>query len=567
MGGQEQDPSASRLSPERWHRIQEVFHGALERAPEKRDEFLDEACRDDHPLRREVESLLAASSGGVDTAATFADFLHAAVGAMDSTSLAQPRLSPGTRVGDYETLALLGAGGMGEVYRARDLRLRREVAIKVLPWLASANPDRLRRFEQEARAAASLNHPQIVTIYAIEKAAGIHFIAMELVDGNTLDRLIPDTGLPLEKFFEFAVALTEGVAAAHDKGIIHRDLKPSNIMVDKRGAIKILDFGLARMTESPDSLADAGVVMGTAPYMSPEQVQGKKLDHRSDLFSLGAILYQMITGRCPFTGDTPAEIMSSILRDMPVSVTELRSELPTSLQEIMERCLAKEAEQRYGSTRELGEAIGQLRRAGALPDASVAVLPFLNLSAEPDNDVFSDGMTEEIINALTHIQQLRVAARTSSFSFKGKNVDLRLIGERLHVRTLLEGSVRRAGNRLRITAQLVSAADGYHLWSEQYDRELKDIFKVQEEIARSIAERLKVTLEGEQHLIKAGTDSIEAYQLYVAGRTSFFQRGPHLRRSLECFMRAVEHDPDYAVAWAGLAEAHHVGLLLWIGTT
>jgi serine/threonine protein kinase len=562
--------SAARISPERWQRVKDVLAGALEREPRERDAFLEQACGDDVPLRREVESLLAAASIGESTSAVFADLL--AAGPRGSAS--PPNLFPGDRVGDYEILSLLGAGGMGQVYRARDLRLHREVAIKVLPWLASAHPDRVRRFEQEARAAASLNHPNIVTIHAIEHAAGLHFMAMELVDGRTLDGLIPDGGLPLEKFFEFAVALTDGVAAAHEKGIIHRDLKPSNIMVDRRGVIKILDFGLARMTElaasdrqqASDSLTAPGMVIGTVPYMSPEQVQGKKLDHRSDIFSLGSILYQMATGRAPFNAETPADIMSSILRDMPMSIVELRTDVPIALQRILQRCLAKDLEQRYESARKLCGAISQLQQsllfglhpawAGTSADESVAVLPFLNLSGDADTDLFSDGMTEEIINALTQIKKLHVAARTSSFSFKGKQVDLRVVGERLNVRTVLEGSVRRAGNRLRITAQLVNAADGYHLWSEQYDRELKDIFEVQEEIARSIAQRLKVTLEGEQPLVKAGTDSIEAYQLYVEGRTLFLSARPAPSPLARMLRRAVEHDAEYAVAYAGLADAH-----------
>jgi serine/threonine protein kinase/Tfp pilus assembly protein PilF len=575
MRDQEQDitarmirDSAARLSPERWQRIKDVLTAALDCEPGARDAFLTRVCGDDGELRREVESLLAAASLGENTSAVFADLLEEAVPHGLASS---PKLSPGTRVGDYEILSLLGAGGMGEVYRARDLRLRREVAIKVLPSRLSASPTRLLRFEHEARAAASLNHPHIVTIYAIEQAAGLHFIAMELVDGQTLDDLIPEGGLPLETFFAFAVALTDGIAAAHEKGIIHRDLKPSNIMVDRRGALKILDFGLARMTEvevseGPQAITDTGMVIGTVPYMSPEQVQGKKLDHRSDIFSLGSTLYQMAAGRHPFSGETRADIVSSVLRDTPTSIIELRTDVPIALQRIVQRCLAKDPVQRYESTRELCGAISQLQQsllfgqhpawAGASADESVAVLPFLNLSGDSETDLFSDGMTEEIINALTQIKKLHVAARTSSFSFKGKQLDLRVVGERLNVRTVLEGSVRRAGNRLRITAQLVNAADGYHLWSEQYDRELKDIFEVQEEIARSIAGRLKVTLEGEQPLVKAGTGSIEAYQLYVEGRNLFFQRGLHLRRSLECFQRAVERDAEYAVAWAGLTDAH-----------
>ena len=290
--------------------------------------------------------------------------------------------------------------------------------------------------------------------------------------------------------------------------------------------------------------------------------------HRPNRFSVGAVLYQMATGKRPFSAETSAEVMSSILRDTPTAVTELRSDLPISLQRILERCLAKDVGQRYASARELFGAISQLQQefrfglntvwASGSPEASLAVLPFINLSADPENEFFSDGITEEIINALTQLKQLHVAARTSSFSFKGKHVDLRIVGERLNVRTVLEGSVRKAGNRLRITAQLVNVADGYHLWSEKYDRELKDIFEVQEDIARSIAERLKVTLAGDRPLVKAGTESLEAYQLCVKGRALFFQRGQRLRRSLECFKRAVEIDPNYALAWAGLADAYHM---------
>ncbi len=468
---------------------------------------------------------------------------------------------------------------MSEVYRASDIRLHRDVAVKILPSFLSSDPDRLRRFEQEARAAASLNHPHIVTIHSIEKARGVHFLTMELIEGKTLDRMIPEGGLPLENFFDFAVALVDAVAAAHEKGIIHRDLKPTNVMVDRRGIVKILDFGLARITElaapqatgvppPASSQSEAGMVMGTIPYMSPEQLQGKKLDQRSDIFSVGVVLYQMATGKRPFSAETSAELMSSILRDTPTPAMELRSDLPISLQRIVERCMAKDVSQRFASARELFGALSQQRQefrfglntdwASSAPDASVAVLPFLNLSADPENEFFSDGMTEEIINALTQIKKLHVAARTSSFSFKGKHVDLRVVGERLNVRTVLEGSVRRAANQVRITAQLVNVVDGYHLWSESYDREMKDIFQIQEEIARSIAERLKVTLDEDRPLVRAGTDNLEAYQLYVKGRTLFFQRGQRLRRSLECFQRAVVVDPNYALAWAGLADAYNM---------
>jgi serine/threonine-protein kinase len=282
---------------------------------------------------------------------------------------------------------------------------------------------------------------------------------------------------------------------------------------------------------------------------------------------LGVVLYQMATGHRPFDGETRAELMSSILRDKPKPVIELRADLPRSLQRVLERCLAKEAGDRYAAV-ELRDAVQQLRQefisgqhsaaAASTEEPSVAVLPFLNLSADPENEFFADGMTEEIINALAQIKQLHVAARTSSLSFKGKHVDLRIVGERLNVRTVLEGSIRRSGNRLRITVQLVNVADGYHLWSEKYDREMKDVFEIQDEISRSIAERLKVSLESGQPLVKAGTDNLEAYQLYLKGRALFFQRGPRLRRALECFERAAALDSNYAQAWAGVADARNM---------
>jgi serine/threonine protein kinase/Flp pilus assembly protein TadD len=459
--------------------------------------------------------------------------------------------------------------------RARDLKLHRDVAIKVLPAAFAADPERLRRFHHEARVAASLNHPHIVTIHAIEEAAGVHFLAMELVEGETLEHVIPEKGVPLEQFFDLAIALTEALTAAHEKGIIHRDIKPRNIMIDKRGSVKVLDFGLAKITEFGSAGADLtqsltyeGMIIGTIPYMSPEQARGEKLDARSDIFSLGAVFYQMASGRPPFERASPAEIISSILRDSPAAVTEIRSDVPVGLHRIIERCLSKQVEQRYASARELGEALACLRREissgprslslGAALEASVAVLPFTNMSTDPESEFFADGITEEIINALAQIKQLHVVARTSAFSFKGKHVDLRIIGERLNVRNVLTGSVRKSGNQLRITSQLQKVSDGFQLWSERYDREMKDVFAIQDEIAHAIASRLELTLEGERSLVRAGTENLQAYQLYLKGRSLFFQRGPRLRRARECFERTVALDPKYALAWAGVADAYHM---------
>ncbi len=465
--------------------------------------------------------------------------------------------------------------------------LGREVALKVLPPEMATDPNRLKRFQREARAVAALNHPHIVTIHSVEEAEGRQFLTMELVDGVALNQLIPKEGLPLDRFFELAFPLADALSAAHEKGIVHRDLKPANIMVDSRGSIKILDFGLAKVgvAEGPDNSVvprhpsfdvtsetqtQVGSVMGTLPYMSPEQIDGKSVGPRSDLFSLGAVFYEMAVGRPPFCGDSSSALTFSIRETSPRPIAQLRADVPLGLETILEKCLEKNPEDRYASARDLSKAIQELRRkitfarqgprADSVVQNSVAVLPFANMSSDPENEFFADGITEEIINALAQIEQLRVAARSSAFSFKGKNIDLRIIGERLNVRSVLTGSMRRVGDRLRITSQLEDVLDGCQLWSERYDRDAQDVFAIQDEITRSIVDRLKITLEGDQlqSLVKAGTRNLEAYQLYVKGRILLPRRGLAVPRAVECFQRAVTLDPEYAQAWAGLADAYTV---------
>ena len=509
-------------------------------------------------------------------------------------------LAPGTRLGNYEIVSPLGAGGMGEVYRATDSRLGRDVAIKVLPADVAADPDRLARFEREAKTVAALNHPNIVTLHAIEDAAGIRFLVMELVEGRTLDALVVPGGLVPARVLELAIPLADALAAAHERGVVHRDLKPANVMVSGEGRVKVLDFGLARPAASHPALgatqaptvaapiSSLGLVVGTVPYMAPEQIRGEAVDARTDLFALGILLYELLAGRRPFTGATSADVSSAILRDAPPPLSALRADLPSDLGRIVGRCLEKDPARRVQTARDLRSEFEAIRRgldpAERVPSGashagltasqretpSIAVLPFANRSSDAEDEYFADGLADELINVLAKIRGLRVAARSSSSQFKGRNEDLSVIGGRLNVATLLEGSVRKAGNRVRIAVQLVKVADGFHLWSETYDRTLDDIFAVQDDIAQSVVKELRTTLLGEQADSKAsgevkadvaaaaagrGTDP-EAHRLYMEARY-FVNRNAHedLPRGIALLRRALEIDPGHALAWAGVAWA------------
>jgi non-specific serine/threonine protein kinase len=483
----------------------------------------------------------------------------------------------GRSLSHYKILDKLGEGGMGAVYSAEDTRLGRQVALKVLSDEWASDPDHLRRFEREARAVAALDHPNIVTIFSVEEAEGMRFFTMGLVKGQTLDQTLPSGGYELEAMLDIAIPMTDALTAAHTRGITHRDLKPSNVMLTEDGWVKLLDFGLAKLYEQDseptseeaetEAITRAGVVLGTIPYMSPEQVQGLAVDHRSDIFSLGVIFYELLTGERPFRGETSAALISSIMRDTPGEVTRIKADIPARMSGVLARCLEKDVASRFQTVGELREELQRLRttsseaKAAAVAEQesgpSIAVLPFADMSPDKDQDYFCEGIAEELINGLGRINGLRVASRTSSFQFKGESADVRDLGKQLGVKTLLEGSVRKAGNFLRITAQLVNVEDGYRLWSDRFDREMKDVFAIQDEIAESIVEALEVTLSPKERraLQNVATRNAEAYDFYLKGRNFFYQRSARaMQFAMQMFDKAIETDPNYALAYCGKAD-------------
>ena len=550
----------------------------------------------------------------------------------------------GRTLSHFKITAKLGEGGMGEVYRAEDTTLDREVALKVLPTELAADPERLARFEREAKTLATLDHPNIVTIHTVEEAEGVRFLTMQLVEGKQLSELIPRGGMPLERIFEFAIPLADALVAAHEKGVIHRDLKPANIMVTTDGRVKVLDFGLAKLgqetatletTEAPtEALTGEGRILGTMPYMSPEQLEGKEIDARSDIFSLGVVLYEMATGDRPFQGDTSVSLISSIVKDTPESVDALRGELPHHLARIVNRCLEKNPKRRYQSAIDVYNELDSLRKevdsgvvqpssaevsaahvsavvashrrrwwplaagvglalvaVGALwlsrreaptvvvvedqevqaePAAIVekqtpmiVVLPFQNLGSSED-EYFADGMTEEITSRLAVVSGLRVISRTSAMQYKENRPPLKQIGEELGVDYVLEGSVRWAradgGSRVRITPQLIRVADDSHMWADSYDRVIEDVFAIQSDIASEVVQELGLTLlEPErQELETQPTENLEAYQAYLRGK--FHDNLPDFseenrQEAVDAYQRAVDLDPDFALAQAALCHA------------
>ena len=480
---------------------------------------------------------------------------------------------------------------MGEVYLAEDTRLGRQVALKFLPASYQYDSERRTRLLKEARAASALRSPNIAAIYDIGEHDGAMFIAMEYVEGEVLSRRIDRGALPTSDVIDIAMQIADALDEAHSFGIIHRDVKSSNLIVTERGTVKMLDFGLAKTIQSGSASDSAdptvaiggqtevGVVLGTVSYMSPEQALGHDLDQRTDIFSQGVVIYEMLTGRLPFEGASPTEIIDCIIHKEPLAIARFNYDAPPELERIVRKCMEKDRERRYHSAREVALDLRNLRRDGDSSAAayrgtqparrgrsrkaidSLAILPLINAGDDPDTEYLSDGITESIINNLSQLPKLRVMARSTVFRYKGKEVDPQRVGQELGVRAALTGRVLQRGELLIIKTELVDAADGSHLWGEQYNRRLSDIFTIEEEISREISDKLRLKLSGAERkqLAKRYTKNTEAYQLYLKGRFYWNKRTPDgLQKGIEYFQRAIDSDPGYALAYAGLADSYNI---------
>ncbi|MGE0884360.1 MAG: protein kinase [Blastocatellales bacterium] len=530
-------------------------------------------------------------------------------------------LSPGSQISHYKILSSLGMGGMGEVYLAEDSILGRKLALKILPDEFTKDAGRVARFEQEARAASALNHPNIITIYEVGKEAGVYFIAAEYIAGSTLRQNLRSDGLDLREALGIAIQIANALEAAHEAGITHRDIKPENVMIRPDGYVKVLDFGLAKLTEKSNpsydkidkeaatqikAKTDPGTVMGTVTYMSPEQARGLAVDARSDIFSLGVLLYEMLTGKVPFDGTTATDVLAAILHVEQAPLTRYCRQAPAELEASLKKALCKDCETRYQTIKnflgdlrqiknrlefeaefarikhqsrsgksgeEISEALTVEFRSGEIISPSgrlierrisaeiesLAILPLENAGANAEMDYLSDGITESIINSLSQLPKLRVVPRTTVFQYKGQPIDPQRIGQELGVRAVLTGRVLHIGDSLIVKTELVDIAHSKQLWGEQYRRRMTDIFALQDEIAEEISQKLRLQLTGEERerLRKRYTDNTEAYQLYLKGRYYVGKRTPDwIRKGIEHFQQAIDLDPNYALAYAGLAEAY-----------
>ena len=594
------------MKQDRWKEIDKVFSAALVLDSEKRAAFLDEACAGDEALRKEVETLLASDHQSHV-------IIDAPVLKVAAEFLAEPRasrLSPGESIGPYKILSLLGAGGMGEVYRAEDTRLDRQVALKILADALSEDARSMARFEREAKALAALSHPNILAIHDFGTHQNLMYFVMELLRGETLRARLKSSPIPWRNSIEISALVADGLWAAHSRGIIHRDLKPENIFLTSENGVKILDFGLARIekTISTEDLTSAPTeegtqphtILGTLSYMSPEQVRAETLDSRTDIFSLGIVLYEMLTGNRPFARKTGPEIMAAVLKDEPPDLSKSVEGLPLGVEQALRHCLEKDPNQRFQTARDMAYALRSsstgavatvhetakhalnrrlpsawiipliallivggsfyLWRTREKPMHSIAILPFTNHSLETNSEYLSDGITESVIGTLSQFSQLHVMAHSTVFTYKGKEIDARKVGRELNVEAVVTGRVTRQGDQLTIRADLVNAADGVEIWGQQYTRQITDILDVQEEISREIATKLRLKMTGEEQklLSKQYTKNTEAYQLYLKGRYYYYKpTDEDLPKSLDFFEKAIVADSKYALAYAGLADTYH----------
>jgi TolB-like protein/Tfp pilus assembly protein PilF len=613
------------MTSERWQQVNDLFLAAAERAAEDRTTFLQTACDGDEGLRREVESLIAS----YERAENFIEAPAFEV-APDLLTNEQAGAMVGETIGRYRIESLIGVGGMGEVYLARDEQLARKVALKFLPERLTANKTQLSRFKSEARAASALNHPNILTVYEIGTEGNRHFIATEFIEGVTLRAALSRGKMSVHDALEIAVQVGSALAAAHEAGVVHRDIKPENIMLRPDGYVKVLDFGLAKLTEQKSASdhqgltvtntqhTHAGMLLGTPRYMSPEQTRGEKADARSDIWSLAVVMYEMVAGIPPFYGDTPSDCIASILRTEPPPLSRTLADAPTNLESILKKALQKNKDERYqriaeiladlrGLKRKLEQQASapKIRTAGMwaaavaavaivslaisffirspwgprarsraderapaiakglsmpanIPEKSIAVLPFESLSRDPDNAYFADGIQDEILTRLSKIADLKVISRTSSQNYKSAPANLPDIARQLGVAHVLEGSVQKSGDMVRVNVQLIKAANDSHVWADTFDRKLTDILSVETEVAKTIADQLgaKLTRQEEQVVAAKPTDNPEAYDAYLKGRYFWNKRtGGDIRKAIEYFKQAIANDPNYALAYAGLAQA------------
>ncbi len=474
----------------------------------------------------------------------------------------------GQTISHYRITAKLGEGGMGAVYRAEDVKLRREVALKFLPLDLAADPEARKRLVKEARAASRLNHPNIATIYEVSDEGDTPFIAMELVKGESLKQMLQRGSVRSEQLLEIARQIAEGLNEAHGAGVLHRDIKPANIMVDSSGRAKVLDFGIATLTGRQRGMGEteenfvtrtAGQAStgGTVPYMAPEQLRGEEASAASDIFSFGVLLYECLSGRLPFRGDTAIDILHAILHETPATLRRIAPSVPPAWEQLIDRCLAKSQAQRAQSMNEVLQLLGRVEAPAESDEKSLAVLYFENLSGNKEDEYFRDGITEDIITDLSKIKELRVFPRSAVLGYRDKPVTAPQVGQQLNAAFVLEGSLRRAGSRLRLTSSLIETRSGHTVWAERYDRQMEDVFTIQDELAQNIARALRVMLtEREKRAIqKAPTADVRAYDYYLRGRQFFHQfRKKGFEFARQMFNRAIQIDPKYARAYAGIAD-------------